>query len=235
MPTSPDGFDQRLNSLKAGLVQQGSRVSDLLEVAFNAVFRRDPAAAATVPSLDDEVDRVDVEIEKRAVQLLTDATHENAKLRPDQLRAVLTIVKVNNEIERIADCGVSIAERVETMAPLHGEIPETFRVMANSILGIMRDVGRAFDRHDASLAKVVLQSEHTIESFRAAILQDAERRIASRTMTVEFAFALHEIANECCKMADHCTNIAEQIIYSATGAIVRHMEGKWVEVGQRGG
>jgi hypothetical protein len=49
-------------------------------------------------------------------------------------------------------------------------------------------------------------------------------------MSVDFAFALHEIANECCKVADHSTNIAEQVIYAITGAVVRHTEEGWVEV-----
>ena len=108
--------------------------------------------------------------------------------------------------------------------------PETFRVMANSVVGIMRDTCTAYSRSDATLAKVVLQSEDCIEAFKVAILKDAESRIAQGSMHVDFAFTLHEIANECCSMADHCTNIAEQIIYSLTGAIVRHMEGRWVEV-----
>jgi phosphate transport system protein len=230
MPTSPHGFDQRLQSLKGELVRQGERVQRLLEAAFTAVFARDPAAADRVASLDDEVDRVDVEVEQRCVQLLTEATREHVALSERQLRAVLTIVKINNEMERVADCGVTIAERVDALASLAGDIPPTFQVMANSVVGVVRDVNRAFGREDAALARIVLQSEDAIEAFKMAILQDAERRIAAGTMSADFAFVLHEIAGECCKMADHCTNIAEQVIYAATGAIVRHMEGKWVEV-----
>jgi phosphate transport system protein len=230
MPTTPDGFTRRLQDLKGDLVQQFQRVQRMLEEAFASAFGRDAAQAARVIELDDEVDRFDVEIEKNSVNLLCDATGEGSRLDMRQLREVLTVVKINNELERIADCGVAIAESVESLATLPGEIPETFQVMANSVVGIVRDVGRAFERSDAALAKIVLQSEDAIEDFKVAILQDAERRIAAGTMTVDFAFALHEIAGECCKMADHCTNIAEQVIYSATGAIVRHTDGKWIEV-----
>ena len=63
-----------------------------------------------------------------------------------------------------------------------------------------------------------------------AILRDAERKIAQGTMPVDFALSLHELANECCKIADHCTNISEQVIYLVTGAIVRHTDAGWVEV-----
>jgi phosphate transport system protein len=220
----------RLDRLRADLVRQSERVRAMLEACFEAVFARDTARAARAISLDDEIDRVDVQIEKAAVQLLTDATHENARLEPGQLRAVLTIVKINNEMERISDCAAAIADRVADLRQMSGVIPETFQVMANSIVGIIRDVGRAFDKSDAALARVVLQSEDCVEAFKAAILKDAERKIAAGAMPVDFAFTLHEIASECCKMADHSTNIAEQVLYAVTGAIVRHTDAGWVEV-----
>ena len=230
MAKTPHASGLRVASLRMELTEQGRRVQAMLEGCFEAVFAKDPARASRIISMDDEIDRVDVDLERACVQLLTDATHENARLEPDQLRAVLTIVKINNELERIADCGVTVAERARGLRDIPGTIPETFRVMANSVVGIMRDTCTAYSRSDATLAKVVLQSEDCIEAFKVAILKDAESRIAQGSMHVDFAFTLHEIANECCSMADHCTNIAEQIIYSLTGAIVRHMEGRWVEV-----
>ena len=224
------GFAIRVDRLKAELIQQTRRVHALLEACFESVFARDPAKAARAMAMDDEVDRADVEIEKASVQLLTDATHENAKMEPGELRSVLTVVKVNNELERVADAGVAMAERVAVLRDMPGQIPETFRVMTNSVLGIMRDTGTSYERLDAVLAKVVLQSEDCVEAFKEAILRDAERKIAQGTMPVDFALSLHELANECCKIADHCTNIAEQVIYLATGAIVRHTDAGWVEV-----
>jgi phosphate transport system protein len=212
------------------LVQQGERVQRLLETAFEGAFRRDSSVAAKVAAMDNEVDLVDVRLEQDSVELLADATAMNARLSAPQLRAVLTLVKINNELERVADCGVSVAEQVESLARIPGDIPQQFRVMANSVVGILRDANRAFDRGDAALARIVLQSEDTVEAFKMAILQDAERKIAAGTLTADFAFALHEIASEAQKMADHCTNIAEQVIYSSTGAIVRHTDGKWVDV-----
>lgn len=230
MPTTPQGFRARIDRLKADLVDQGRRVQALLESSIEAVFEFDANRAAAVITADDAIDRVDVAIEKASVRLLTDATNEHAALEAAELRAVLTIVKVNNELERIADAAVAIAERVQTIEALNRTIPQTFRVMANSVVGILRDAVTALERRDAALAKVVLQSQDTVSAFKAEILRDAEQRIASGEMSVDFAFALHELASQCELMADHCTNIAEQVIYSATGAIVRHTEGHWSEV-----
>lgn len=230
MPTSPHGFQTRVDLLRQQLADQGRRVQAVLEASFDAFFSKDELKARGVEGLDDEVDRIDVEIEKNAVSLLADACREGAAIDPVQLRAVLTIVKINNEWERVADSGVEIARRGPSLKHEPAQIPGTFQVMANSTIGVMRDAVKAFDRSDAALAKVVLQSEDAIEAFKRAVLKDAEQKIAKGQMSVDFAFTLHEVAAECLVISDHCTNTAEQVIYSVTGAIVRHMESGWVEL-----
>lgn len=230
MSTTPEGFTKRLSRLKADLNDQGRRVQALIEAAFDAAFARDTEAAQRVIDSDEEIDRVDVRIEKASVQLLADATNVSVGLPPDQLRMVLTIVKVNNELERIADAGVSIAEQVSSICQVGCPLPNTFRVMSNSVIGLVRDANAATDRVDPNLARVVLASEDTVEEFKRAVLRDVQRAVADGTMPVEHAFALQEIATFCEIMASHTTNVAEQIIYLATGAFVRHMHGHWEQI-----
>jgi phosphate transport system protein len=230
MPTSPEGFERRIDDLRRDLASQGGRVLRLLESAFDAFFARDGARAQGVEEADNEIDRIDVEIERAAVSLLTDATREGAQLEPTQLRQILTIVKVNNELERVADVGVSIAQRVSALPPGSGAFPPTLRVMTNSVLGIVRDSNLSVEHTDGRMARVVLQSEDAVAAFKAALLRGAEEQIASGKMAVDFAFNIHELATRCEDVADHCTNIAEQILYLATGTIMRHMEGHWVEI-----
>ena len=233
MPTTPEGFQTRLARIRADLVQQGRRVQTMLEAAGEALFALDIAKARQVAEQDDEIDRVDVEIEQACVTLLTDACRDGANLAPDDVRAALTAVKVNNELERIADEAVSIAESTGSIATAGQTMPETFRVMANSVVGILRDVCTAYDRSDTRLAKIVLKSQDTAAAFKRAIVRDAERRIHAGDLDVDAAFLLQELATTLERIADHCTNVAEQVIYSSTGAIVRHLEGHWVEVGQQ--
>lgn len=229
MPTSPDGFTKRIDRLAADLVEQGRRVQAMTEAALEALFGRDAAGASRVARMDDPIDAADVALERAAVALLADACKQGAELGAGQLRSVLTIVKVNNELERIADAGVDLCELVDKIGPDAPAFPETFRVMANSVVGILRDATSAVARNDAKMARVVLQSQHTVAAFKSAIVRDAEARIASAAFTVEFAFLLHEMAGQCELIADHCTNIAEQVIYLTTGAVVKHTEAAWVE------
>lgn len=229
MPTTPEGFSRRHDRLRADLGEQGRRVRTLVEDVFEALFEVDVDRARRAVSFDDAIDRVDVEIERAAVDLLTDVAESPCALSPNQIRSMLVVVKANNELERIADAGVDIAERIAA-GRLDEELPATLQVMANSIIGVVRDAVRCLDAADADLARVVLASEDTIEQFRQGILRDAEEQLASGSVSVDFAFALHSVVNRCLVMADHATNIAEQVIYASTGAIVRHTDKGWVDV-----
>jgi phosphate transport system protein len=221
---------QRLVTLRQDLILQGRRVRALIDLAFESFFTRDVSLAERANVEDDAIDQVDVEIERRAVALLADATRNRHPLDEAQVRAVLTVVKVNNELERIADLGVALAQLVPGLSLRPSDVPPTFRVMTNSVIGIVRDVVSALDRTDAALARVVLHSENAVELFKDNIVRDAEAKIAGGTMSPDVAFVLHEVASLCERIADHCTNIAEQIIYAASGTIVRHTHGKWVDV-----
>lgn len=232
MPGSPDSFNDRIAQLKSDLVAQARRVQALVEAACDSAFARDQAAAGRAIAMDEPIDKVDVEIEKAAVQLLTDATAAGAALRPEQLRTVLTIVKVNNELERIADAGVNLSEMVKPLVSQDAMLPDKLKVITNSVVGIIRDAGTSLDRSDAHLAKIVLASEDAVEAFKKAILRDAQVQVAGGRMSVDTAFLLQEVTHLCEVMAEHCTNIAEQVLYSTTGTIVRHMGGHWEVVPQ---
>lgn len=231
MASAPSSdLTQGLTQLQDDIHAQCQRVQELVEVAFESIFQMDKAKAADAIARDDVIDRADVEIERTAVALLARAAEFGQSLGQAEVRRTLMIVKINNQLERIADAGVFIAERVATMADSADEIPASFRMMANSVLGILRDTTRSLSRMDEVLARVVLNSEHTVEAFKGAILRNAEERIADGRIAVEFALFLHELANLCERMADHASNIAEQVIYSSSGAIVRHTGGAWLDI-----
>jgi len=227
MTISADGCEVRIQRLRADLAGQGERVRALLERAVEAAFERDEGRARAVAADDDAIDRVDVQIEKAVVALLTEATRDGAAMTERQLRLALTIVKVNNELERIADSGVNLAEQSRTFARLGATPPETFRVMANSVIGILENVNRALATSDSKAAEQALASDDATLAFKTALLRDIEEGVACGKKSVDIGFALQLMASELDRICDHCTNIAEQVIYVETGAIVRHSGGKW--------
>jgi len=218
---------ERLWALKNELVEQGRLVQRTIELAAESVFDRSPEKAKVVRENDDTIDRVDVRIEKDAVRLLADIVRTGEQVEEYDLRMILTVVKVNNEFERIADLAVAISDRVDSFVAMGAEPPPTFRVMANSVIGIMSTTVRALGQMDTSAARLVLSSDDATEAFKQAILRDVEEGLARGRHTVDYAFGLNQVGTNLARMADHCTNVAEQVIYVETGKIVRHMGDHW--------
>ena len=215
-------FDRKLSQLQADLNTQGARVSDQLLRAVEASFDGNETDARSVIESDEVIDRVDVEIERACINLLRmGATEEHS------IRSVLTIVKVNNELERIADCAVIVAESAIDSDTLIASAPPTFRVMANSVVGMARDTTQSLAESDTELAVRVLSFDDTVNRFRKEIVLDVQNRTSSGDLDPLLAFKLLAVTRSLERIADHCTNICEQVIYLDTGKIVRHLPEGW--------
>ncbi|MHC5022405.1 MAG: phosphate signaling complex protein PhoU [Planctomycetota bacterium] len=217
-------FAKKLAQLKNDLITQGERVVDLTLRAVESYFDGNLEKAASVVDGDEIIDKVDVEIERASIPLLVmGETDEH------EIRFVLTIVKINNELERIADCAVNIAEVVTGEPKLPDGVPDQFRVMANSVIGMLRDANRALSRLDIELAQRVLTFDDAVDRFKREIVFDVQNKLAKGTFEVPFAFRLHTVTKSLERIADHCTNICEQLIYLETGRVVRHLPEGWTE------
>ncbi|RLS89105.1 MAG: phosphate transport system regulatory protein PhoU [Planctomycetota bacterium] len=215
-------FNDQLALLRNNLVLQGDRVLDITLKAVESYFDGDREKARAVIAADEEVDRVDVEIERASIPLLAMGVTDEKSIR-----SVLTIVKVNNELERVADCAVDIAEAVLSDVQLPARIPDVFRVMANSVIGMLRDTNRAFAAGNTSLAQQVLLFDDTVASFKTQLLRTAQEQVAAGQLPVDYAFRLLTITKSIERVADHCTNVCEQVIYLHAGLIVRHRPEGW--------
>ena len=217
-------FERKLAQLQADLNTQGARVSDQLLKAVESSFEGDTQTAQLLVDQDEIIDRVDVEIERACIELLRiGASDEHA------IRSVLTIVKVNNELERIADCAAGIAESSAKQEHLGASAPPTFRVMANSVVGMVRDTNTALAESDTELAVRVLSFDDTVNRFRKEIVLDVQRRTSNGLLDPLIAFDLLTVTRKLERIADYCTNICEQVIYLQTGKIVRHLPDGWTD------
>ncbi|MEM7230326.1 MAG: PhoU domain-containing protein [Planctomycetota bacterium] len=215
-------FDQKLARLKDDLVTQGTRVRDMVRRSVESYFEQNVELADSVVGDDRVIDRVDVEIERASIPLLGMGVTDEY-----QIRSVLTIVKINNELERIADCAVDMAEIVQKDDVSGERPPAAFRVMANSVIAMVRDANLALARLDTGLAKQVLECDDAVEMFMQKIGLDVEEKVASGDLSVRFVFRLSAVTKALEQIADHCTNMCEQVIYLETGKIVRHGAEGW--------
>ncbi len=215
-------FAKKLAQLKNDLVTQGERVMEMTLRAVESFFELDQAKADAVIEDDSVIDKVDVEIERASIPLLAMGETEE-----HEIRSVLTIVKINNELERIADCAVNIAQTVKDYGRLTEQIPPTFRVMANSVVGMLRDSDKSLAQLDTDLAQQVLAFDDTVDRFKREISLDAQEKVASGEFSAAFAFKLLTVTTALERIADHCTNICEQVIYVERGLVVRHLPQGW--------
>ncbi len=213
-------FVNLLDDLRRRSLRMAAMVEDMLEEAGEAVFRSDEMLARRIVTRDQEVDREEVEVEAEVIRLM-------ALYQPvgSDLRLLCTVLKVNNDLERIADCVVNIAERAKhlELQPVAQNCLELKR-MVPAVRRVLRSAIHAYNTEDADAARLVLREDAAIDALYQQI---ARRVVADASASPEMVQAqvdLMGVAKSLERIADHATNIAEDVIFLATGAIVRHRE-----------
>jgi phosphate transport system protein len=212
-------LSELLDELKGRVARMSAMVQSQVEQAVEAVYKADPKLAQQAVAMDEKIDEEEVRVEKAAIDLL--ALHQPAA---GDLRLITTIIKVNSDLERIADCAVNAAQRVLPLAREGSyEPPRDLKLIGNSVVSILRDAIRAFNLSDAELARHVLRNDDVVDALYHQIVQDqlSELERDGRGASTELSNIM--IAKNLERIADHCTNIAEDVIYVHTGRIVRHL------------
>jgi phosphate transport system protein len=225
-------LSELLDDLKGRVARMGAMVQQVVEQSVEAVLSADARLAQRTIDGDVRIDEEDVRVERAAIDLL--ALHQPAA---GDLRLVTTVIKVNGELERIADCAVNAAQRV---VPLTGsaagngagagegrrvEPPSDLKLMGDKVVSILRDTLKAFNQGDADLARHVLRGDDVVDALYHQIVQDMVARVEADGHKAATQLAYIMIAKNLERIADHCTNIAEDVIYVQSGRIVRHLRG----------
>ena len=213
-------LDELLADLKARVARMGAMVQQVVEQAVEAVMGGDARLAQRVIEGDARIDDEEVRVEKAAIDLL--ALHQPAA---GDLRLITTIIKANSDLERIADCAVNVAQRVPPLARDgdHAAPPPDLRLMCDDVASLLRDSIRAFNQGDVDLARQVVRGDERVDALYHQIVQDMLVRIESDGRRAAADFSNIMVAKNLERIADHCTNIAEDVIYVHTGRIIRHL------------
>ncbi len=211
-------LQRRLEKLTLRLDYMGMRCEQAVADAIDAIRAGDVDAGLEVDWKDSAIDSAEVEIEQECIRLL--ALYQPAAV---DLRTICTIIKANNDLERIADLGANMGRQVEHLVAegLTFEESEDFNYLAQKTLSVLNQTIRLLSTRDTSAAKTVIESDKMIDEGYARMVQglvDGEKHadgIAAFVTAINVAKALERIG-------DHCTNIAEDIIFLKTGDIVRH-------------
>ena len=211
-------FDKELHDLKKRLLHMAALVEEMVERAITELVERDEKPTQEVMRAEDEVNRLQIAIDEEVVRLL--ATRQPVA---SDLRLILAASKINSDLERIADLVVNITENVHVLAeqpPLKPliDIPR----MADLARQMVRESIDAFIRGDVLLAQTVIMTDDQVDALKDQVFRELLTYMMSDPHTIERALALILIARHLERIADHATNIAQDVIYHIQGRDVRH-------------
>ena len=206
-----DGLHSRLMSV-FGIVEQ------MIDKAVQGLCEQQLQLASEVIATDDQVNQLEVEIEEDCLKIL--ALHQPVAA---DLRRITTVLKINSDLERIADLACNIAERAQNMHehpyfPIPDKLPEMSN-LAKSMVKMSLD---GFVNSDTSLAKQVIVSDRTVDEYNLAVIEELQGLMASDPKLVVSALHCFSAARHIERIADHAENIAEDVIYMIDGEIIRH-------------
>ncbi|HOK65654.1 MAG TPA: phosphate signaling complex protein PhoU [Anaerohalosphaeraceae bacterium] len=209
---------REIDHLKQMLLEQCSRVEEHLWKSVRAVETWDGTLARQVIDRDTEIDRKEVDIEEECLKML--ALYQPVAI---DLRYIITALKINNDLERIGDLAVNIAERAEYLSAHEQiEIPSDLERMAVNSQAMVRQSIDALVNLDCSTAHRVCQSDDEVDALHKSMYEHIQERIRRRPEQMESLMHLLSVSRHLERIADHATNIAEDVIYLVEGHIIRH-------------
>ena len=211
-------FHGHLSRLKERLLAMGGEAEEQVRNAMRALVTRDAGLAETVLTGDTSINALHLEIDRRCFDLLKQKQADD-----DDLRVVVSGLKINNDLERIGDFAVNIAEATlrylqhPAVKPLI-DIPH----MAELCQGMLRDALNAYVRHDLDVAKDVLNRDDAVDALKEQIFRELLSFMLEKPATTQPSLELILISRHIERIADHTTNIAEDVIFMVSGRDVRH-------------
>jgi phosphate transport system protein len=207
-----------LENVQRRVLALASAVEQIVERSVRALFEGDAQLARTLMESDTPIDMEENVIEEECLKIL--ALHQPVAI---DLRRVAAIVKINNDLERMADLAVNIAERALALAQgPEVPVPATFRQMTDLTNTMVRDSLDSFLRLDVALAKRVCRLDDEVDRYNREIIDHISQFMKQSRANVDPGLHLFSAARQLERIADHATNIAEDVVYLVEGQIIRH-------------
>jgi phosphate transport system protein len=211
-------FQEELELLKTRLLEMGGLAEDRVRMAVRALVDRDMAALETVLVSDEAINRLHIEIDDRCLKLL--ALHQPVAV---DLRAIVSAVKINTDLERVGDLAINIAEAALRYLQ-HASVKELIDIprMAALAQGMLRDALDAFVSRDQTLARQVLDRDDELDALKTQVFRSLLDHMTTDPDAIQPALDLVLISRHLERIGDHATNVAEDVIFMVSARDVRH-------------
>jgi phosphate transport system protein len=214
-------FDKEMGELKDLILKMGLMVEGLIHRSVEALKRQDRALAQAVIEEDDAVDRLELEVDEKCIQLIALRQPEAS-----DLRFLMTGMRIATDLERIGDLAEDIAERAIELAdqpllkPLI-DIPKMARLAQESVEAALD----AFVNWDVNKAQTIWDKEKEVDHLRDLVHDELVEIMAKDSKTVSRALPLLLVSRHLERICDHATNIAEDVVYMVKAKVVKHSGG----------
>ena len=210
-------FENELSGLKQKLLTMASHAERAVNQAIEALVERDDELARNVMADDVIVDQLEVEIDELAIQLLS-----KAPLATD-LRLITVAMKISHDLERVSDEATTIARRslelsLEPQLKPYVDIPR----MAAMALDMLKEALDAFVNRDPAKARTVIPRDKQVDLLNKQLHRELSSYIVERPSTITRCLNLMVISKSLERVADHATNIAQQVVYLCEARDIRH-------------
>ena len=211
-------MQREVEQLKVKVLELGQKVEENFQMAVESLINRDSQLAEKLVDADIEIDRLEVDLEEECLKIL--ALHQPVAI---DLRFVIAVLKINNDLERIGDLAVNVAERTLFLSSR----PEVqahmeFGVMAEKTKSMLRRSLEALVNMDTDQARQVCVDDDEVDAINRDIYEVVQGAIRDDMSQMECLIHYLSVARHLERIADHATNIAEDVIYMVDGEIVRH-------------
>jgi len=211
-------FDRDIEELKDLILRMGAMVEDSMSRSIRALLERDTDLANEVIAQDDAIDRMEVTIDEKTIELI-------AKMQPaaNDLRFVAAVMKITPELERIADLAQDVCERVIELNrdPMLRPIVQLPRLAEDAQL-MVRQALDAFVRGDAQLARQVIAHDDVVDQLTEDSFRTLLTYMLENPRNIAPAIRLTFIGKYFERMADGATNICEMVVYLVEGKVIKH-------------
>jgi phosphate transport system protein len=211
-------FQEELEQLKARLLEMGGLAEDHLRLAVRGLVERDLSLVERVLMGDAAINQLHIEIDDRCFKLL--ALHQPMAV---DLRAIVSAVKINTDLERVGDLAVNIAEAVRRYLQ-HPPVKELIDIPRMAVIAqdMLRDALDAYVRRDTVLAQNVLDRDDELDALKTLVFRELLTHMIDDPATIEPSLDVILISRHLERIGDHATNVAEDVIFMVSAKDVRH-------------
>jgi len=211
-------YEKELQEIKNGLIYLGALTEKAIQAAMKSLSERNSDIAHKVIRADDELDKLDTELEERCIKIL--ALRQPTAI---DLRFITTVIKITGHLERIGDMAVNIAEKAillngEPQLKPYIDLPR----MTDLVAEMIKDSLDSFIRNDLRMAEEVRETEQVVDDLNEQIFRELLTFMMENSKSIHRALLIMQVSKNLERIADHAKGVADMVTYMVTGECVRH-------------